>query len=326
MTAQRLLVAVVVSLAVGWLTPHAAAQPQPWQPFPIPSVIELLVFSDNAENGEGNWDIYDDNADGTPKYEYWGQTDVNDSETEAITGTYSYYSSRHSKTEIGGYEYDHGKNYQYADHMAAKMWLKDSNAFDLSGHDHGILEFDFRVSTNDFGDDFLCYMSNEQPAVFATKLPTDETHTSGHIAFRIGNTTTKIGFYFGSDGDLTRGHGALVDNIQVRPSDEIAEGIVLSHDDLILQFEGLSSMPGSTGAPIVDYLWSFGDGTYGSGPVVEHAYPAADLYRVELTVTDAAMNQGSTYFFVDAVPEPAALSLLALGGLALLRRRRGASS
>lgn len=326
MTAKRLLVAAGVSLAVGWLTPHAAAQPEPWQPFPIPSVIERMAFSDNAENGEDNWDLYDDDADGEPKYEYWGQSDVNDKATEAISGDYSYYSSRHSKTAIGAIEYHHGKDYQYADHMGAKMWLKDSKAFDLSGHDHGILDFDFKVSTNDFGDDFLSYMSNEQPPVFGTKLPTDETHASGHIAFHIGNTTTKIGFYFGSDEDLTRGHGALVDNIQVRPSDEVGEGIVLSHSDLLLQFEGFSSKPGSTGAPIVDYQWSFGDGTYGSGAVVEHAYPAAGLYRVELAVTDAAMNQGSTYFFVDAVPEPATLSLLALGGLALLHRRRGASS
>jgi len=326
MTAQRFLVAAVVSLAAGWLGPHAAAQPEPWQPFPIPSAIELMVFSDNAENGEDNWDFYDDDADGEPKYEYWGQTDVNDNETEAISGTYSYYSSRHSRTAIGAIEYHHGKDYQYADHMAAKMWLKDSKAFDLSDYDHGVLDFDFEVSTNDFGDDFLCYMSDEQPSVIATKLPTDETHTSGHIAFRIGNTTTRIGFYFGSDEDLTRGHGALVDNMQVRPSNEIGEGVVLSHDDLLLQFEGLSSIPGSTGAPIVEYFWSFGDETYGSGAVVEHAYPAAGLYRVELTVTDAAMNQGSTYFFVDAAPEPATLSLLALGALALFHRRRGASS
>jgi len=322
MTARGVLAAAAVLLAAGWQAPPVAAQPDPWQPIPIPSVIELMLFSDNAEAGEDNWNIYDDDADGEPKYEYWGQTDVNDNETEAISGAYSYYSSRHSRTAIGAVELHHGKNYQYADHMAAKMWLQDSKAFDLSAHDHGVLDFDFSVSTNDFGDDFLCYMSDEYPWVVATRLPTDETYTSGHIAFHLGNTTTKIGFYFGSDGDLSRGHGALVDNIQVRPSDEVGEGIVLSHDDLVLQFEGLSSEPGSTGAPIEEYLWSFGDGTYGSGAVVEHAYPAAGLYRVELVVTDAAMNQGSTYFFVQAAPEPATLSMLALGGLAVMARKR----
>ncbi|MBP2663104.1 MAG: hypothetical protein H6Q71_1052 [Firmicutes bacterium] len=40
----------------------------------------------------------------------------------------------------------------------------------------------------------------------------------------------------------------------------------------------------STGA-ITEYLWDFGDGTKGSGPVVTHQYTAASKYEVTLTVT-----------------------------------------
>jgi PKD repeat protein len=50
---------------------------------------------------------------------------------------------------------------------------------------------------------------------------------------------------------------------------------------------------------IVSYLWSFGDGTDGSGRFDSHAYAVAGDYRVTLTVTD---NRGLSTSFMQTVP------------------------
>ena len=51
-------------------------------------------------------------------------------------------------------------------------------------------------------------------------------------------------------------------------------------------FDGSESRPGSN--PIASYEWDFGDGTQGSGEVVDKVYNAAGTYDVTLTVTDNA--------------------------------------
>src|SRR5206468_5466824 len=48
---------------------------------------------------------------------------------------------------------------------------------------------------------------------------------------------------------------------------------------------------GSTAEPghrIVSFAWNFGDGTFGSGDVVTHAYSQAGTFTVTLQVTDEA--------------------------------------
>ena len=56
-------------------------------------------------------------------------------------------------------------------------------------------------------------------------------------------------------------------------------------------FDGRSSI--DDGA-ISSFMWSFGDGSYGSGSVVSHAYGAPGTYVVRLTVTDTQGAQNST--------------------------------
>jgi PKD repeat protein len=50
-------------------------------------------------------------------------------------------------------------------------------------------------------------------------------------------------------------------------------------------FDGRGS---SSGHPIVNYTWAFGDGTQGSGDRVTHVYGRGGTYQVTLTVTDNA--------------------------------------
>lgn len=54
-----------------------------------------------------------------------------------------------------------------------------------------------------------------------------------------------------------------------------------------VNFNGATSKPGP-GRTIVSYEWSFGDGTFGSGAQVAHAYSRAATYTVVLTVRDDA--------------------------------------
>ncbi len=66
--------------------------------------------------------------------------------------------------------------------------------------------------------------------------------------------------------------------------------------DQTVSFDGSTSQDNDgvgTGAPIVRYFWSFGDGATQNttGPTTTHAYASAATYRVALTVTD---NDGQT--------------------------------
>lgn len=55
-------------------------------------------------------------------------------------------------------------------------------------------------------------------------------------------------------------------------------------DPLAFSFDGsASSDPDGT---ITEYSWNFGDGTTGSGMLVEHTFAGADIYTVSLTVRD----------------------------------------
>lgn len=57
-------------------------------------------------------------------------------------------------------------------------------------------------------------------------------------------------------------------------------------------FDGSDSYD-SDGGPIASYAWDFGDGSTGSGAVVQHAYAAAGTYIVSLTVVDNDDNSNT---------------------------------
>lgn len=70
----------------------------------------------------------------------------------------------------------------------------------------------------------------------------------------------------------------------------------------------------------LSFEWDYGDGTMGTDAF--HTYSEAGEYLVTLTATDSAGVSYSDFMVVTVTPEPASLSLLGLGGLALLRKRR----
>ena len=55
---------------------------------------------------------------------------------------------------------------------------------------------------------------------------------------------------------------------------------------------------------VVSYDWDFGDGTFGSGPVVNHSYPLGVLFFVILTVTDNGGLTSSTTGIVGIHNDP----------------------
>ncbi len=77
-----------------------------------------------------------------------------------------------------------------------------------------------------------------------------------------------------------------------------------SQSGQVVQLNGSGSFdPNGT---IVSYSWGFGDGTSGSGPIVNHQYNASGVYSVSLSVSD---NNGSTasspgFVTVDSVALP----------------------
>jgi len=61
------------------------------------------------------------------------------------------------------------------------------------------------------------------------------------------------------------------------------------------------------GSPPYSYSWYFGDGSTGTGGVIDHAYSSAGQYNVSLTVTDSAGNVANTYLTV-TVSQPGVLT------------------
>jgi PKD repeat protein len=75
-----------------------------------------------------------------------------------------------------------------------------------------------------------------------------------------------------------------------------------------LTFDGSSSTPGS--GQIVNFAWSFGDGTNASGPVVTHVYAQPGTYTVSLNVTNSSnlsANATQTIYINQAAQPPTAV-------------------
>jgi PKD repeat protein len=65
---------------------------------------------------------------------------------------------------------------------------------------------------------------------------------------------------------------------------------------------------------IVSYSWNFGDGTSGTGPIVNHQYNASGVYSLSLSVSDNNGNSASSQGFVtiDSVAFPVKINFYEL--------------
>ena len=53
---------------------------------------------------------------------------------------------------------------------------------------------------------------------------------------------------------------------------------------------------------IISYEWDFGEGTNGTGEIVEHSYSSAGNYTVNFTVTDDSNSENYTSFIIPVRP------------------------
>ena len=69
-----------------------------------------------------------------------------------------------------------------------------------------------------------------------------------------------------------------------------------------VSFDGTLTYDPDSGS--LTYVWTFGDGTTDTGPVVDHEYRQDGVYEVTLTVRDERGLQGSTSLYVEALNPP----------------------
>ncbi len=70
--------------------------------------------------------------------------------------------------------------------------------------------------------------------------------------------------------------------------------VLATGSGLARSFDARSSIAGD--ASLTLFVWDFGDGVVGSGPLVSHTYAAAGSYPVRLTLTDALGQQATSTF------------------------------
>ncbi len=142
-------------------------------------------------------------------------------------------------------------------------------------------------------------------------LPRDRGQAVSHTYAANGTYTVKV-HLFGKKNplDLTipkLGSGELPVTVlgpNQLPTARIAVRSAANSPPYTLELDGgTSTDPDGT---IASFAWTFGDGATGTGPVVQHTYPAAGLNLVTLTVTDDRGGIASTSTTVTANIAPTA--------------------
>jgi YVTN family beta-propeller protein len=120
------------------------------------------------------------------------------------------------------------------------------------------------------------------------------TVLAGGIKDAAGNGIDGYSFRF-STGSTVAGGGNL------RPTAVISASPLSGTAPLLVSFDGTASSD-PEGDPLT-YSWNFGDGSSGTGALVDHSYTAAGNYTVRLTVQDGNGGSGTAQIPVSVLPE-----------------------
>jgi PKD repeat protein len=76
--------------------------------------------------------------------------------------------------------------------------------------------------------------------------------------------------------------------------DVAIEGLQALNDSPTVLGSSTTLMATVSAGSSISYTWAFGDGTFGSGPLVTHVYPAADEYTAVVTATNSVSWQSAS--------------------------------
>jgi PKD repeat protein len=147
------------------------------------------------------------------------------------------------------------------------------------------------------GNDIAEVMWNSTPL---TAMPTDITSLSGNLNQAVTRDPDLTGEFV---QHTTAGEGAAyspgTDNLGNRgtPANLPPMAAPLGNPGggpapLLVHLDGSASM--DPDGSLVDWLWDFGDGSSGAGPVLSHVYNVPGTYQITLTVTDHEGVTGAT--------------------------------
>jgi len=116
-----------------------------------------------------------------------------------------------------------------------------------------------------------------------------------HAYLAPGNYSVTVTCHDDSGGNATNNSEVEILNLDPRAAVRAEHG---SHPLEVL----LTAQAKDDDGAIASYNWSFGDGTFGSGPAVSHRYSLEGDYEIGLTVTDDMGAVGEANILVEVRP------------------------
>ncbi len=110
--------------------------------------------------------------------------------------------------------------------------------------------------------------------------------------FRVSGSNLQI---VGGSGNLSYSLSPLNRPEEVAPPNAVIVAPSQARVNQTVTFDGSRS---TSGAPLIQWRWDFGDGGRGSGPVVQHVYRNPGDYRVQMSVNDQLGRMSSTVWTI----------------------------
>lgn len=125
--------------------------------------------------------------------------------------------------------------------------------------------------------------SDTAGAIFTTRGPALQVRAQALRQDAVVMGSPKVVPIYAPLGRLVWPEDAVVDTVSLSAPTPIGTSASPTHGSPVTFTSGVSPTPAGT---LVNWLWSFGDGTSANGPTVFHTYAVAGTYAVTLTVED----------------------------------------